>query len=243
MHYEAFKPPIESSSPNVAKTPISDDELQLRKRARRRLVGAVVLVLLVVVFVPMFLDREPRQQKQDMDIQIPPIPGQPQAPPASSAAPPPAAAQSAAPPESSASTPASSPAPGPAVEAAAPQPSAPPKTAEPPAPVAAVAEAPATAPSRPVEARSEAKPVAPGEVYVIRLGAFADSSRAKELLARVKAEKLPGYTEAVKTQQGVRTRVRAGPFASMQEAERAKGELKRAKLLPGSDAKIVRKGE
>src|SRR5882672_10297905 len=75
----------------VAKTPISDEELQLRKRARRRLVGAIVLVLLVVVLVPMFLEREPRLQKQDMDIRIPPVPGQTQAPSISGGAQQPAA--------------------------------------------------------------------------------------------------------------------------------------------------------
>ena len=83
----------------MAKTPISNEELQLRKRARRRLVGAIVLVLLVVVLVPMFLEHEPRLQKQDMDIRIPPVPGQTQAPSFPGAAPAPATAPSAVPAE------------------------------------------------------------------------------------------------------------------------------------------------
>ena len=36
--------------------PISDEELQLKKRARRRLVGAIVLVTAVAVVLPMVLD-------------------------------------------------------------------------------------------------------------------------------------------------------------------------------------------
>jgi cell division septation protein DedD len=53
---------------------ISDQELQLKKRARRRLVGAVALVLLIVVFLPMILDSEPKPLNQDITITIPPIP-------------------------------------------------------------------------------------------------------------------------------------------------------------------------
>jgi len=53
---------------------ISDDELQLKKRARRRLVGAIALVLLVVVFLPMLLDNEPKPLSQDIAITIPPVP-------------------------------------------------------------------------------------------------------------------------------------------------------------------------
>ena len=120
-------------------------------------------------------------------------------------------------------------------------------------PAATVTEPPAAAPGKPADAKPlETSPVesrptpanaASTEVYVIRLGAFADAERAKDLLGKLKSAKVPGYTEPIKTPQGVRTRVRAGPFASMQAAEKAKEHLKVAKLLPGSDAKIVRKGE
>ena len=54
---------------------ISDEELQLKKRARRRLVGAITLVLLVVVFLPMFLDSEPKPLNQDIAITIPTLTG------------------------------------------------------------------------------------------------------------------------------------------------------------------------
>jgi len=51
--------------------PISDEELQLKKRARRRLVGAIVLVSAVAVILPMVLDSEPKALNQKVDIQIP----------------------------------------------------------------------------------------------------------------------------------------------------------------------------
>ena len=50
---------------------ISDEELQLRKRARRRLVGAIALVTIIAVFLPMVLDHEPKPVSQDVSIRIP----------------------------------------------------------------------------------------------------------------------------------------------------------------------------
>jgi DedD protein len=50
---------------------LSDEELQLKKRARRRLVGAIVLVSVVAVVLPMVLDSEPRPVTQNVEIQIP----------------------------------------------------------------------------------------------------------------------------------------------------------------------------
>lgn len=53
--------------------PVTDDELWQRKLARRRLVGAVVLVLLVVVFLPWVLDEKPKPLTKNVDVQIPAI--------------------------------------------------------------------------------------------------------------------------------------------------------------------------
>lgn len=50
---------------------LSEEELQLKKRARRRLVGAIVLVAVVAVVLPMVLDSEPRPVTQNVEIQIP----------------------------------------------------------------------------------------------------------------------------------------------------------------------------
>jgi len=50
---------------------LSDEELQLRRRARRRLIGAVVLTTAVVVLLPMVLDSEPRPIGEDIAVQIP----------------------------------------------------------------------------------------------------------------------------------------------------------------------------
>ncbi len=45
----------------------------LRRRARRRLVGAIVLALAAAVFVPMLLESEPRPLGEDVSVKIPPV--------------------------------------------------------------------------------------------------------------------------------------------------------------------------
>ena len=42
-----------------------DAQLQLKKRARRRLVGAVAFAGLAAVILPMVMDEEPKQQVHD----------------------------------------------------------------------------------------------------------------------------------------------------------------------------------
>src|SRR5579872_3690988 len=49
----------------------ADPVLPEKKRARRRLVGAIALVLAVVIVLPMVLDSEPKPLADDISIQIP----------------------------------------------------------------------------------------------------------------------------------------------------------------------------
>ena len=222
----------------MAKTPISDEELQLRKRARRRLLGAIVLVLLVVVLVPMFLEREPRPQKQDIDIRIPPIPGPSHQRPGPTTAPvsPPAMTPSQTGGPASAD-PASPP---PAASATAPT------AAEPPGVKAPAPETKATPPSNASTARplaADPAKSAAADAYVIQLGAYSNASNAKQLLKQLKASKFAAYTEPVKTPKGGKTRVRVGPYPSVDAAEKARERLRALKLMPVSDAKVVRMGE
>ena len=56
----------------MAANQLSEQEIQFRKRARRRLVGAIALVLLMVTVLPMLLDdREVKPTPQDIAITIP----------------------------------------------------------------------------------------------------------------------------------------------------------------------------
>lgn len=49
----------------------NDAQLHLKKRARRRLVGAIFFVSVVAMVLPMVMDHEPRQSVQDVEIRIP----------------------------------------------------------------------------------------------------------------------------------------------------------------------------
>lgn len=60
----------------MAERSASDTELavqELRKKARRRLVGAVVLALAAAVILPLLLEQEPKPLGDDVSVQIPPI--------------------------------------------------------------------------------------------------------------------------------------------------------------------------
>ena len=50
---------------------LMDDEVSLKRRARRRLIGAVALAIVVVVLLPMVLDSEPKLGGQDIELRIP----------------------------------------------------------------------------------------------------------------------------------------------------------------------------
>lgn len=204
----------------------------MRKRARRRLVGAIVLVLLVVVLVPMFLEHEPRSQKQDMDIRIPPIPGPTQERAASTT--PPSPAVGGVPPQTTNALPERGADAAPGASAPAPSPSEP-GSAKPTAVESKTAAI--IAPTAPATQSSA------NEGFVIQLGAYSNATNAKQLLKQLKAHKFPAYTEPVKAQHGEKMRVRVGPYPSAEVAEKARERLKSLKLLPGSDAKVVRMGE
>ena len=46
----------------------NEQDLLLRKRARRRLVGSVVLVIIAIVFLPMILEHVPEHEKKEIEI-------------------------------------------------------------------------------------------------------------------------------------------------------------------------------
>jgi DedD protein len=146
----------------------------LKRRGRRRLVGALALVLAAVIVLPMVFDQEPRGTGSTVSVRIP---GENETP-------------------------------------FAPKPPA--KKPEP------VAEKKAQAPP------PAAKAPAAKEEYVVQVGAF---SNPQAVIAKLKSAKVPYYTESA---QGNLTRVRAGPFASREAAEKALQQLKGLGLEPGA---------
>lgn len=62
--------------------------------------------------------------------------------------------------------------------------------------------------------------------FVVQAGAYSDAAALRE--ARQKVEKLgmKTYTQVVDAESGARTRVRVGPFATRDEAEKAAARIK-----------------
>lgn len=220
---------------------ISDEEIQLRKRARRRLIGAVILVAAVVVVLPMVLDPEPRAPSQDINIRIPA--------PDATAFSPKMTPMPAVVPETKSDAAASLP-----VQKTAPPVATPPASVQPesrPEPPAKAPKPSATPPSKqaaalPSKTAPDKAPKAapePGQAksksqeYVLQVIALADADRAKQMQKQIAAAGIKSYTEVVSTEKGPVTRVRVGPFSSQEAAEKARGRLQGM----GLDAKVVPK--
>jgi DedD protein len=134
----------------------------LKRRGRRRLVGAVALVLAAVIVLPMVFDPEPPGAPA-VSVRIP---GEDETP---------------------------------------------------------------FAPKLPAKkAEAAAQPMK--DEYVIAVGAFANP---QTVIAKLDGAKVPYYTEQI---QSNLTRVRAGPFATREEAQKALEQLKALGLKPGSVA-------
>ena len=225
--------------------PVSDEELQLKKRARRRLVGAIVLVTAVAVVLPMVLDSGPKPVTQNVEIQIPSPDSGEFKPKTAAVAPSAPAAPTTVPGTPIRGMPAT---PAGDRSATAAKDSAPKGTPEAPA---AAAKAPAA--SQVAEADTAAKAMAKDEkaaaketpkaaastsgTYVVQVAALADAARVKQLQKQMSAVGVKAYTEAISTKSGEITRVRAGPYATKEAAESARSQLKKA----GLDGKVVPK--
>ncbi len=225
----------------------ADAVQQLRLRARRRLIGAVLLVGIGVIGFPLLFETQPRPIPVDLPIEIPrkegslPLvvpPLMPALPPASApaivAAPPLASQPSLLPVEkpAAAAEPASAVAKKPleAVVAES-QKITPAKTVEKspekaPAVSNEALRAQAILDGRPVEKKASE----PALRFVLQVGAFADAKAAQEV--RLKLEKLgmKTYTQEIDTGEGRRVRVRVGPFSSRDEADKAAARLRAAGL-------------
>lgn len=189
---------------------ISEEELQLRKRARRRLIGAIALVTIVAVFLPMALEHEPKPLNPDITIRIP---SSSSGAFTSELVPMPDAKSVAKP---AAEAPAS-----PAVDTQA----APPKK-----PAAGQPKAQAKPPAQSAPAPKAADPAQPAAKsaggYVVQVAALNDSDKARQMQEQLAAAGVKSYTEVVPVVNGQVTRVRAGPFASRDEAEKIRDHLK-----------------
>ena len=244
MPFFSFRRGQPSSAKVDSQEPATDSVEVVRRRARQRLIGATVLVLIGVIGFPLLFDSQPRPVPVDIAIEIPSRaavkPGTPIAAPPAAA---PAAVVPAVVPAQASlqdkeeivapARPASEPPPAPAEPAKA--------------PAAAVApakdKAQAKADPKP-DARAESKAekktdtksdsksdAAKGEGrVVVQVGAYTDEGKVREVRQKLEKSGFKTYTQVVETSEGKRTRVRVGPFASRTEAEKAAAKIKSLNL-------------
>lgn len=202
----------------------------MKRRARRRLVGAIALVVFVVIALPIVLDREPKPVPQDLRIEIPSqdagtfssrvLPAEPPHAGTAVEAPKPEARPEAKAPDARASEPAAK------SEAEAPKPAAAQARAEAKPAAAPVKDAP--------KASAAAQAKAAAESFMVPLGMFSKADNVRQVRAKAGAAGFKTFTEPVAGSQNVR--VRAGPFPSRDAAEKARDKLKGAGLDVGAVA-------
>jgi DedD protein len=200
------------------------DTSEIRRKGRQRLIGAVTIVLLLVVFVPMLLDPEPRQDKKEPVLAIPPKDG---AAPLPTPAPARPASPALAPVEAKPSL------------ADTTKSSIPPKAPEAPkVETAKVTEKAAEAPKAAEPAKPAAEPAKPAaaamklEGFAVQVGAFGDEEKLRQAREKLAAARITHFIERLPS--GL-TRLRAGPYTSREEAEKATAGVKAA----GLDGKVV----
>jgi len=187
----------------------TDDELNLRRKARRRLIGAVALTLAVVVILPMVLDSEPKPTGNNIDLSIPD-------PDKVGAFVPRVAVSEVNPPSASSAVVSGS-------TQAVREPdvkkplATPAQQTAPRAPLHKPADAP-----RLKDTRSVGKP-AGTEGYVAQIGAYANAVTAKQEYKKLKQWGFKVYTEKV----GGNIRVRVGPYTDRDKAEKVAHQLEK----------------
>lgn len=286
---QAYRNRSKKKTDNASQKP-SEATLPEKKRARRRLVGAIALVLAAIIGLPMLFDSEQKAVPDDIAIQIPSmdtppasgaattsVPATPQAGASSSGTVSAAAGLSqqeeiidpaAAPKTGSALAqaetalpvqPKHEPQPAPKAEvqpkpepSLEPKPEIKPEIKHEPKPEIKHEPKPEPKPEIKHEAKPEPKPepkhiakvdetararailegrtdtVAPQKTsskVTLQIAALATQEKVAELQGKLNDAGIKSYTQKVTTQSGTRIRVRVGPFASKEEAEKMRAKL------------------
>lgn len=214
---------------------VNEQEIQFKKRARRRLVGAVALVLLMITVLPMVLDdRSGKTPQQEIAITIPsqdgaaftskivpaaPLTALPESPPAAAPADVPAttapSAENVKPVEATSNK---------NIEVAPPAPAAP--LSDKPADVRVAPPAQDVAQKAPLEKKQSEPNSSKGNAFSVQIGVFSDPANVKQLQQKLLSQGYKSYTEKVDTAKGEKIRLRAGPFGTRDTAESALAKIK-----------------
>ncbi len=259
MAFFKFRIPGQAASTPAsveAVAPGTGESIELvRRRARHRLIGAVVLVLLAVVGFPLIFDTQPRPVALDTPILIPDRPTNaslkgPQSQhvdvrPAKSLLP---EGKSLSPQEGLGAkeevVQAASPAPA-FVPKPAPETSSKPSEAALMPPTAKAEPKPFTSKTEKPEPVAKSKdegnkarsllegkpPTADGERHVVQVGAFSDPTKVREVRRKLEQAGMSTFIQSVDGKDGkTSTRVRLGPFSSREDAEKAAAKVRKLEL-------------
>lgn len=194
----------------------TEEELDIKRKARRRLVGAVALTLAVVVILPMVLDSEPKPTGSDINLSIPDpnrvgefVPGVA------------VTEEVELPPQMDTQV---EPVETPVALSDVPVVAEVAQAAETDKPKSADSGKVVTAASK----QSTPKPAAITEGFVAQTGAYSNANTAKQELDKLKKWGFKAYTEKV----GDKVRVRVGPYQERARAEKAAELLRKHDLKP-----------
>ena len=191
---------------------LNDDEQEMKRKARRRLVGAFALALTVVVILPMVLDSETKPRGQDIDLRIP-------APDQAGEFVPKVIV-----PKVAVELPASgvvvTPVVMPEVQAV--------EAKEPVAKLPVEKVAPPKEESKPVAKETVQNTSATAESFVAQVGAYSNAESARKVLTDLKGWSFKAYSE----KSGGKIRVRVGPYSEREKAEKIITLLEKHGLHP-----------
>lgn len=193
----------------MQKAPSNDQELNLKKRARRRLVGAIALVLLMVIVLPMILkDRSATQPQDKVTITLPSEQVQEEASDFDSNIVPTEPAITTSPEVAE-----------PDSEAATPDPEA-----------SASKTLPAAKPEAPTSTPTVKSSLETDHKYHVQIGVFSDAANVKQLQAKLSDLGYKSQTEKIDTDKGKKIRLRTQVFGDRNEAAIALENIKDAGL-------------
>jgi len=203
---------------------LDDASLQLKKRARRRLIGAAALAMFAAIVLPMVMDHQPAPPLKDIQVRIP--------------SPDEGGTQRIATPAETVTREAAKPI---APSRPEPEPVQKPESLTPAKAEVRPGTKPEPKPKATPAAIAQAQAALAGkeaaEAWEVQLGAYREPGRVKLLVGKLKELGIPTYTEKVDTPNGPRTRVRAGPYPTQEAAEKARERVK----IVGVDGPVAKK--
>ncbi|WP_334188122.1 SPOR domain-containing protein [Noviherbaspirillum sp.] len=219
-----------------------DPVLPEKKRARRRLIGAVALVMAAVIGVPMLLDAEPKPLADDIAIHIPSKDKSALAQATRPATPAGVSTSASLDPKEEVIDPPAAPVKAEAPVAEKPASVGKPSVSEKPPATQLAAKPDAKAEQKitpKVDDSARARALLDGGTdptkannttkkdgkFVIQVAALASKDKVDELQSKLKGAGIKSYTQTVATQSGERIRIRVGPFGNKEEADKVRAKI------------------